>query len=904
LIAWVLAVASTGGHGTIACTAATSSFFPTIRLIALALSNIIFMIGLTALWFMRRPEPHRESELDSLLAFAVISLFLPSPPPQVHMRLNRLLRISLRAIIIIAGILILTWMVLLLYVNVKQKDLIEKITQKITERTHAPATIGDLSVSLIRTFPNLTLQLSDVVVNDSLSAVHKKTFLRASDIYLHLGVLSLLQNNPQLKSIRVRNGNLYLFADSSGSSTTYIFKKNETKKKGGTPPDIYFQNVTVTVDNPQRYKLHQANFRRLKVRTRERDGNDVFLIETDMKVTGLAFNLKAGTYLSNKTVEGKFQIINDRKESKLVFDNAGLLIDDHPFIFNGFYRTLEGAPEIDLNISSNSVDYSSALPLLTEKLQRKMRRYSIDKPLNIGILIKGPTGRSRSPLVNIKGTTTGSKLVAPFGTFINASFEGYYTNQFDTTRERSDQNSAVTFKNLTCEWEKIPIESKTLLVTNLIDPFLDCDLKSNFDLARLNDLTGSNTLSLEGGKAKVDLRFKGSIEGRDSVASNIEGTVGIANAVLKYLPRNFTLRNCDGNLVFRNGDLFVEKITAQAGSTGLRMKGEARNFLSLLNISPEKLMLEWQIYSDEISVSDFKAFLSKNKGGGSQRKNAPLRAFTQRIDKMFTDGVISVNLTSPKIIYKKFLASDLNAHVLLSPTDIAFNKVRLNHANGEMNVDGKITDAGSVNQVVMRTAMNKLDIPKLFNAFENFGQDAITAANLRGTLTANILLNTSITPDGTVVSDNTDGIIDFLLERGELNHFEPVQKISEKAFKKQDFSTIQFADLKNTLRVKGSAFIIDRMEIRSTAITMFVEGIYDVKKGTDMSIQLPLRNLLKNQEKTDLSDDGGKGAGVAVRLRAKTGDDGKLSIKWDPFKRSLRKKQQVTDTLRATTEVP
>src|SRR5690606_1653701 len=111
----------------------------------------------------------------------------------------------------------------------------------------------------------------------------------------------------------------------------------------------------------------------------------------------------------------------------------------------------------------------------------------------------------------------------------------------------------------------------------------------------------------------------------------------------------------------------------------------------------------------------------------------------------------------------------------------------------------------------------------------------------------------------------------FVLENGELNNFAPLMEIGEKAFKKQDFSQVSFAELKNILDVKGTAFIVNPMDIRSTALNFSVEGIYDYKNGTDMSIKFPLNNLTRSQADTDLTKGGESKKGVSLRLRVRTG---------------------------------
>ena len=144
-----------------------------------------------------------------------------------------------------------------------------------------------------------------------------------------------------------------------------------------------------------------------------------------------------------------------------------------------------------------------------------------------------------------------------------------------------------------------------------------------------------------------------------------------------------------------------------------------------------------------------------------------------------------------------------------------------------------------------------------------------------------------ITDKATVAENSMKGTVDFSITEGELNHFEPAEKIAATAFKKRDFSQIQFGELKNKLSINGSAIGMEKMEIRSNVVVLFAEGTYDSKKGTDMSIQVPLSNLSKAEN--DIINTGK--VGMNVRLRAKTGDDGKLGISWDPFNNASKERR-------------
>jgi hypothetical protein len=193
------------------------------------------------------------------------------------------------------------------------------------------------------------------------------------------------------------------------------------------------------------------------------------------------------------------------------------------------------------------------------------------------------------------------------------------------------------------------------------------------------------------------------------------------------------------------------------------------------------------------------------------------------------------------------------------------------------------------NPLTLRSHIDQADISRVFASFNNFGQQGLVARNLRGKLTADIGLNGLITDKAVVVPSSLKGTITFNLKDGQLVDYPPMEKINESVLKKRDLSTIQFAELKNQLDVNGTNIYIHRMEIQSTALTLFVEGQYDWKTGPDLSIQVPLSNLKKRDQDAPPENKGTSSkTGISIWLRAKTGNDGKLDIHWDPFKKALK----------------
>jgi hypothetical protein len=217
---------------------------------------------------------------------------------------------------------------------------------------------------------------------------------------------------------------------------------------------------------------------------------------------------------------------------------------------------------------------------------------------------------------------------------------------------------------------------------------------------------------------------------------------------------------------------------------------------------------------------------------------------------------------------------------------INLKKIQLQHANGSIFLEGILRNETSSNPFSFKAQLRNINVSKIFEAFNNFGLKSPTDKNIAGTLTADVTMDGGVTTNAQLIPGELKGFVKFNLQNGQLINFEPVQKISQTVFKSRNFSDIQFADLHDLLEINGRSITVNRMEIRSSVLTMFVEGIYNMKTGPDLSIQVPLSNMKANKDSV-LSNKGiFSKTGPSARLRAKWGDDGKIKISWDPFNKS------------------
>ena len=813
--------------------------------------------------------------------------------------LKKTVRIIFRVMAVAVALLILTWVILWGYITYNNDVLTEKVKAGINKQVKGTIEIGKLSTNFFYNFPNIAVKLSNVSIKDSLWSMHRHEFLKAENIYAKLQFFSIFSGKPNVSKITVENAVIYYYTDTTGVSN--LIKTNgepAQKSKSGNVPELEFKNTRVILDYPGRNKYHDILLNQMECKILSNDSGQLVKIKMNAFVHGLGFNTTKGSYLKEKNLSGNFEL-HLSKAKDIQFDKIKLTIDKQPFFFTGNFSTDQKT--FSLALQTKKIDFKKAVSLLTQGTQEKFAAFNILQPVDISAVLDGPTLYKTIPLAVVQFNVKDAAIETPVAQFTGCTFKGIFTNQIDAAKPRTDDNSQLSIKDFTAGWENISLTSKKIEVSNLLQPFLKCDMHSKFDLTALNDLTGSSTMQFEKGDGEMNISYSGSLMDNDTIPTVMQGNLSLKNAAINYVPRNITLNKMQANFVFKNKDLIIETLNAQAGTTVLNMNGSIKNLTELIYPHPEKLVLEWNVSTPNLDLDNFMSFLGKKSSRKIQKKSGgsnKLIRMANKIDSMLEYGTANLNLQAARLNYKKFTATNFSTSLSLLQNQIVLNSARLNNAGGTMLISGSIADAGAANAVTLKTTINNADIPSLFASFNNFGQDAITNQNMKGQLTATVNLNALLSDKGVINPASLKSNINFSVLNGELNNFEPLQKISASVFKKRDFSSIRFAELNDKLQVNGSAIAFDRMEIRSNVFTMFVEGLYDTKKGSDINIEVPLSNLKKIADDEEVIKKGKTGA--KIRLRAKTGEDGKLKVSWDPFKNSKKEKEKEKDKQKET----
>ncbi|MEO7531843.1 MAG: AsmA-like C-terminal region-containing protein [Sediminibacterium sp.] len=799
---------------------------------------------------------------------------------------------------ILGGLLvlfILLYIGLSLYVSANKSSLIKKAGTDIGKLIGGTVSISDLSVSVFNNFPYLAIELKKVDVRDSLFTKHGHHFFYAERLFLRLNPLKLIVANVSVNKLEIDSGRFYLFTDSTGYSNGYLLNPKEkpvsSEKNTATKNilnKIEINHTSITLDDRSKGKLFDFFVNKLNVKTDETNTGYQFTIAESIQVRSLAFNLAIGTYLSNILLEGNYTLRYSIAKKELSFDSIPISLSKQPFHFTGIFA-LGAVQKFDLKAITKNVTVDFAKSLLTQKTAKGIGLVEVKGPLDVTASLNGSLAGG-NPLIIARWATEKNTLKTPLLNFDNCSFRGMYTNEVIRDSARDDANSKVEVYGFRGDWQGLTMTSDSLIINNLTTPILSADLRSEFKLTQFNSILQADAMSLTNGTGSLFMRYKGPFDHITPQNASVNGLLHIKDGNIFMHASQSNLSNCNATIHFVNADILIDTLNCNIHNDPIHLSGQARNALALLGDAAGNVSLALNISAPVINIDHISSILYRKlptKKRSTDARSGNIAKSAQKIDNLLSSGNIAVNLSADKLIFHKFIGRKAIVDISIDNNSWQLKKAALQHGAGSISVTGRVTEQVN-NRFGLNAAlqMNNVDAQKVWYEFENFGIPALSYKNIKGILSTDAKVFLLLDRSGNFDMNTMSGEADFSIKQGSLINFKPLQDVQTFVFKKRDFTDISFAEIKDKILFNKGVVTINRMEINSSVLSLFVEGIYGVSGNTDISIQLPLSNLKKRDKDYKPENTGAeRGGGMSVFLRAKTGDDGLIKIKYDLFKR-------------------
>lgn len=779
-----------------------------------------------------------------------------------------------------------------IYISSHKNELLRNINQQLSKTLKGDVHIQDLDVNAWFHFPQINVTLQQVTITDSL---YHRPLASIQEMSTRIPILSVLREKVFIRYVRLYKGTIHLFTDSSGYSNAYLLSikpsasADKKEKKQIMISEVELVEVSAIAENQPKNKRFEVYFKKVDARIRKKDSLVLIDMRENIEVKGLGFNLEKGSYLANKPLSGRWKLTYNILHKTLSFPQTDVKIDGHPFGLKGeFVFGDSNTARFALDITTRKVAYKKAASLLTARIQQKLGLVNLEHPINLTARLEGSLGPGQTPRVKVRAEIKDNILTTPLARFEACDFLAYFNNEVVAGLPRKDENSRIMLTTFSAAWGGALFKGQQVILDNLNAPRLAFDVYSQCPLAALDKKIGLQTLRFLNGTAEVSLRYNGPIGINAEVARYLSGSLLISDGTVHYEPRDLTFSQCKGQLEFSPDEIHTTGMECSVGKNHFNVQLTGDNLSTLYeDATLQKAALSCEVRTKFLNLADFRSLFGSNRQRKAPSNN--IRKLAQaagRFDDLLEKGEFRLKVAADTIELNHFNATQLTGEVIFNHDYWQIQNVSVQQGGGSLHLRGILQQqANNMHKASTDIMLTNVDVRRAFYAFDNFGQHGITSANLRGRLSAHASLRLTLDGRGDIVANTMNGLVYFSLKDGELVKFEPLENIKNFIFRDKDLSHVQFAELTDSLIIKDSEIRIRRMEIHSSIMTLYVEGLYSLRGNTDISIQIPLHNFVSAEEKNPRNKGAHAKMGASIHLRARPDLKGNVKISLDLFKK-------------------
>ena len=426
-----------------------------------------------------------------------------------------------------------------------------------------------------------------------------------------------------------------------------------------------------------------------------------------------------------------------------------------------------------------------------------------------------------------------------------------------------------------------------LQARQLHDPFLSADVRVSVPMQKLNRMFSPDQLKFGQGRISLAFRYEGQphkhfdLE-KTLLKAKIQGQGEIQQADFTYQPRGYDFKQVQAAFGFDGKDLRFDNLDVLLNGNRLRGSGTIRDFLPFIFFPERKLDASLQVHAERFDLNQFKApeKFQSDTTGQPEQPTVVTRLVNAGLDSIKTD----FDLRLDTVLYRNFTGYDVEGEVFMGGGELAFKRTNMKLAGGQFALRGEVSGLRKNQpQLDLTAQVKETDIKQFFEAFDNFGQQSLTAENLEGKLSGELSFRAHANANYELAPNSMQGKFELQVEDGSLINLSALDSIRNILFRNRDLSHIEFATLENTFLLDGQDLHIGHFYVPSSVLTFSASGRYSLAddQRTNLLFEIPWANLFRKdvsrQALGNMKAEAKTGPSILIRAKGKA--DG-LEFKW------------------------
>lgn len=769
-----------------------------------------------------------------------------------------------------------------------EQKIVDKAITILNNQINVPVYVDDISFSLLKKFPNATLQLNDVALLSAkdfnrsyFDSINADTLLFIEELYLSISLPELLNNNLNITKAYIQNGYFNILVDEKGKENYKILANNSIKLESDNS------------ENNFEFLLRHIQLKKVNVNFINKYKN------TSASITAPLYNINGKFYKKEYTAnsEGELQLNYFEQGNLKIHPETPADIDIKLSVSNNqieiiqssletkYYKfttkgniTFETPTKVDLKIIGNSTNTNKLINLF---FTNNLNAYLSKGQLGISAIINGNIDSKETPTIAanfklVNGRINNNNDITLIDT---VELDGSYSNG----NSHNLKTSSININNLLLATKQSRVTS-VISIKNFDNPSINASGKAILDIADINPFIIDNPDYTFGGKIDGEFNCQCIIDTgllistKNLISWNKSAKFNITDGKFISNHKNISITELNGKLNINDNFLSINTFNSTIQNSVIEGDITIKNYLSPIIDSTYPIEINGDIIADTINYKDYEHFFESDSSNNYSRKT-------------IFNGTVKAN----RILYNKLITDDVSGIIHFDKNILRLTDLKFKTMEGIVLCDiNYITKSNKKSTLQTYVSTKSVNIKTLFSTFNNFNQTFIKDENIDGFLTTNFDLEMDFI-NGKLKPSSISFLGHSRVNNGKLINFEPIIQAS-KFSGNEDMQNIEFTTLETNILISSGTVNIPKIEIESNAFDISLFGHHKFTGDYEYHMRIYLsdfigsksKRLAKQQSEFGYIEDDGYGKTTLFLLATSKNGKSKIKLDGDEVKKNMK----------------
>lgn len=750
-------------------------------------------------------------------------------------------------------------------------DILQIIQNQSSRYIKAELKIGDMNLSMFKSFPDLNVSLKEVsltgekefagdtIVNIPLfeASVNLKSLISGDELIVNHILLKNCRLQPTVDTAGNANWDILIKKESNPNSTpesteTTTSTQEKGAEKGLRLNDIAIENLYIAYNDYQTSTYASVRSINLQLAGNFSESNTV--IQILLALNDISYRQQNSVWVNKTDLKWDADIAANFQEKTFEIQKNDLAMNDLKLNLTGKVASIGDRYNVDLQLNAPDTKFESLLALVPKTLQHYIEGLKTSGDFKLDVQAKGDYYENHLPAFNAQLMVNNASIKYPelpesiqkINIDLNIGNPGGPT---DSTR--------VDLKKMSFDIAGNPF-NMFLTIANPNDPILDGGAVGVINFANLKKALPLKDITLQG-VVTTDVTFKGKyqyIEKEQYEKFIAKGSIVMQDILFvnNEFPEGIAIPQ--GSIIITPAYLNLNKLQAKVYSSDFMLQGNISNYLPYL-FKNETLKGSFSLTSNRINLNEF--IIAQMKAAQADTLPAKSDSLAQQpasAQPSAAEGALEIprnidvqfatNIQT--ILFDRLTIRNVKGNISLNHAIANLKNLSMDMLNGNMVLNGQYNTVNPKTPVVdFNLKISDFDIHEAYNSFTFIKKSLPVAMNCQGQVSAAMKFAATLDKEMSPIMTTANGG-GYLESKGILINDNPAMNQLASVLKNDELSRLSISQLKINFKLENGNIVVEPFKTTFAGNPVTISGNQSVDGQLDYNLSMTVNRKFFGKE--------------------------------------------------------